>query len=173
MMKTKDIILDLRKNLRLSQDEFAAKLFVTRQAVSRWENGDTIPNTDTLKLIAETFNVSVDRLLGHPSGQCQSCGMVLGSDSDKGTEQDGSPSDEYCSFCYQQGSFTQNLTIEELVEHNLKHLDEWNKSAGLQLTKEEAKIQLMEFLPTLKRWKAYDLVEILPERNTPIHKEMA
>ena len=41
---------------------------ITRQAVSRWENGETIPNTDTLKLIAETFNVSVNYLLGHPTG---------------------------------------------------------------------------------------------------------
>lgn len=152
-MKTKDMILDLRKNLCLSQDEFATRLFVTRQAVSRWENADTIPNTDTLKLIAETFNVSVDHLLGYPSGLCQSCGMVLESDSHRGTEQDGSLSDEYCSFCYQKGGFTQDLTVEELIDHNLEHLDEWNKSAGLQLTKEEAVIRLMGFLPTLKRWK--------------------
>lgn len=38
-METKDMILNLRKDLGLSQDEFAEKLFVTRQAVSRWENG--------------------------------------------------------------------------------------------------------------------------------------
>lgn len=56
----------------------------------RWENGDTIPNIDTLKLIAETFEVSVDYLLGHTVGQCQSCGLVLEKDSDKGTECDGS-----------------------------------------------------------------------------------
>ena len=61
-METKDMILNLRKDLGLSQDEFAEKLFVTRQAVSRWENGETIPNIDTLKLIAETFHVSVDHL---------------------------------------------------------------------------------------------------------------
>ncbi len=60
-METKDAILELRKRLNMSQDEFAEKLFVTRQAVSRWENGDTIPNTDTLKLIAKTFNMSVDQ----------------------------------------------------------------------------------------------------------------
>lgn len=47
-MKTKDIILELRKKKGLSQDELAEKLCVTRQAVSRWENGDTIPNTETL-----------------------------------------------------------------------------------------------------------------------------
>ena len=51
-MKTKEAILQLRKSLGLSQEEFADKLFVTRQAVSRWENGETVPNSDTLQLIA-------------------------------------------------------------------------------------------------------------------------
>lgn len=48
-METKDIILELRKKRGLSQDELATKVMVTRQAVSRWENGETIPNTETLK----------------------------------------------------------------------------------------------------------------------------
>ena len=78
-METKNTILELRKHLDLSQNEFAEKLSVTRQAVSRWENGDTAPNIDTLKLIAETFDVSVDFLLGRAIWQCQSCGMLLGS----------------------------------------------------------------------------------------------
>ena len=43
--------------------------------------------------------------------------------------------------------------MEEMVELNLQDLAEWNKSVGLHLTKQEAKMQLMEFLPTLKRWK--------------------
>ncbi len=48
-MNTKDVILKLRTENGLSQDELAEKVFVTRQAVSRWENGDTVPNTETLK----------------------------------------------------------------------------------------------------------------------------
>lgn len=151
-MQTKDIILKLRKSLNLSQDGLAEKLSVTRQAVSRWENGDTIPSIDTLKLIAETFNVSVDHLLGCSAG-CQSCGMSLEQDSDKGTERDGSKSEEYCAFCYQHGDFTQDVSMEEMLEHNLKDLDAWNKANGLQIPENEARVQLMEFLPTLKRWK--------------------
>ncbi len=80
-METRDAILELRRSLNLTQDEFAEKLLVTRQAVSRWENGDTTPNIDTLKLIAKTFDVSVDYMLGDPAGQCQSCGMILEKDS--------------------------------------------------------------------------------------------
>lgn len=152
-METKDRILGLRKSLHLSQDDFASKLSVTRQAVSRWENGATIPNTDTLKLIAKTFDVTVDDLLGHPAGQCQSCGMILEKDSDRGTKRDGTKSNEYCAFCYQQGKFAQDITVEEMVELNLRDLDEWNEAASLHLSEEEAREQLMQFLPTLKRWQ--------------------
>ena len=41
-METKDVILELRTKKGLSQDELAEKVYVTRQAVSRWENGETI-----------------------------------------------------------------------------------------------------------------------------------
>ena len=41
IMDTKSILLELRKKNGLSQDELAEKVFVTRQAVSRWENGDS------------------------------------------------------------------------------------------------------------------------------------
>ena len=152
-METRDAILELRKSLNLSQDEFAEKISVTRQAVSRWENGETTPNIDTLKLLAKIFDVSVDYLLGQPAGQCQSCGMIMEKDSDKGTQSDGTKSEEYCTFCYRRGEFAQDITMEEMIEHNLKDLDEWNKDAGLHLTEQEAREQLMEFLPTLKRWK--------------------
>lgn len=63
-METKDIILKLRSDKGMSQDELAKKLFVTRQAVSRWENGDTVPNTETLKLLSKLFDVSINTLLG-------------------------------------------------------------------------------------------------------------
>ena len=48
-MNTKDILYHLRTERGLSQDELAAKIFVTRQAVSRWENGEAVPNTETVK----------------------------------------------------------------------------------------------------------------------------
>lgn len=54
-METKDVILELRTKKGLSQEELAEKILVTRQAVSRWENGETIPNTETLKLLSSFF----------------------------------------------------------------------------------------------------------------------
>ena len=65
-MDTKDIILDLRTKKGLSQEELADKVFVTRQAVSRWENGETIPNIETLKLLSKFFDISINTLLGSP-----------------------------------------------------------------------------------------------------------
>ena len=77
-MQTKDILLALRAQRGLSQDEVAEKVYVTRQAVSRWETGETTPNTDTLKRLATLFEVSIDTLLGEPRQViCHHCGMAL------------------------------------------------------------------------------------------------
>ena len=51
-MEPKDILLELRTQKGLTQEELAEKVYVTRQAVSRWENGDTVPNTETLKVLS-------------------------------------------------------------------------------------------------------------------------
>lgn len=58
-METKDVILGLRTKNGLSQDELAEKVFVTRQAVSRWETGETTPNIETLKQLSMLFDVSI------------------------------------------------------------------------------------------------------------------
>lgn len=77
-METKDIILEMRKKNNLTQDELAEKVLVTRQAVSKWESGDSVPNTETLKLLSKLFDVSINTLLGSPRKLiCQCCGMPL------------------------------------------------------------------------------------------------
>ena len=65
-METKDLIVELRTKKGLSQEALAEKIFVTRQAVSRWETGETVPNTETLKLLSKLFDVSINTLLGSP-----------------------------------------------------------------------------------------------------------
>ena len=88
-METKNIILKLRTERGMSQDELADKIMVTRQAVSRWENGDTVPNTDTLKLLSKEFDVSINTLLGEPRKLiCQCCGMPLTDDATISREPD-------------------------------------------------------------------------------------
>ena len=63
-METKDVIYELRTGKGLSQEELAEKVFVTRQAVSRWESGDTTPSVDKLKALAKLYGVSLDWLFG-------------------------------------------------------------------------------------------------------------
>ena len=52
-----------RKELGISQDELADKIFVSRQSISNWENNKTYPDIHTLLLLAETFGVSLDELI--------------------------------------------------------------------------------------------------------------
>ena len=88
-METKNIIHELRTKSGLSQDELAEKIHVTRQAVSRWETGETIPNTEALKLLSKFFDISINTLLGSPRKLvCQCCGMPL-DDSSISKEVDG------------------------------------------------------------------------------------
>jgi len=61
-MDMKDIIVDIRKEAGITQEEMACKLHVTRQAVSRWETGETAPGIDMVKLICLTFDVPLERL---------------------------------------------------------------------------------------------------------------
>ena len=105
-MQTKDIIFELRTKKGLSQEELAEKIYVTRQAVSRWETGETIPNTETLKLLSKFFEVSINTLLGSPQKLvCQCCGMSL-EDCDISKEIDGFFNEEYCKWCYADGDYT-------------------------------------------------------------------
>ena len=104
-METKDVIVQLRTARGLSQDALAEQVFVTRQAVSRWENGETVPSTDTLKLLSKLFDVSINTLLGSPRRLvCQCCGMPL-EDSILSKEPDGSFNEDYCKWCYADGQF--------------------------------------------------------------------
>ena len=105
-MSEKNIFCELRTMRGLSQDEVAEKVFVTRQAVSRWENGETTPNTETLKLLSRLYDVSINTLLGSPRQMvCHCCGMSL-DDATTSKEIDGSFNEEYCKWCYSQGEFS-------------------------------------------------------------------
>ena len=120
-MNTKDVLHELRIRSGLSQDELAEKVFVTRQAVSRWENGETVPNTETLKLLSALFNVSINTLLGSPrSLVCQCCGMPL-EDPILGRNRDGSLNEEYCRWCYADGMYTYS-DMDELIEVCVPHM---------------------------------------------------
>ena len=74
-MEIQGILKNLREKNNLTQEQLAERVQVTRQAVSRWETGETQPNTDTLKLLSQVFDVSINTLLGSPRQLvCQCCG---------------------------------------------------------------------------------------------------
>ena len=114
-MDTKEVLYELRMRKGLSQSELADKVFVTRQAVSRWEKGETVPNTETLKLLSNLFNVSINTLLGSPKKLiCQCCGMPL-EDSSISKELNGEFNEEYCKWCYTDGKFVYS-SMSELLQ---------------------------------------------------------
>jgi len=84
---------------------------------------------------------------------CQSCGMPLTSDSDCGTNADGSINHDYCRYCYQEGKFLQDCTMDEMIEHCAQFIDEVNKQMPQPMTKEEYKQMMRDFFPMLKRWR--------------------
>ena len=147
-METKDVLLELRTKNGMSQDELAEKAFVTRQAVSRWENGETVPNTETLKILSKIFNVSINTLLGAPRQLiCQCCGMPL-EDAIISKERDGSLNEEYCQWCYADGTYMYS-DMDDLINVCVKNMVNEN------CTEEQARAYLKETLPKLNYWKKY------------------
>ena len=148
-MSTQEVIYDLRTKNGLSQDELAEKVFVTRQAVSRWENGETVPNTETLKLLSRLFHVSINTLLGSPQKLvCQCCGMPL-EDSIISREKDGTLNEDYCQWCYADGTYTYS-NMDDLIEVCIPHMKSENFS------EEQARAYLKQMLPRLDYWKRYE-----------------
>ena len=145
-METKDIILELRTKNGLSQDELAGKIHVTRQAVSRWENGETAPNTETLKLLSKLFDVSINTLLGSPRKLiCQCCGMPL-DDTLISKENDGTFNEDYCKWCYADGQFVYT-SLEELTDFLVGHMSNENWPP------EQARAFFEAQLPKLNHWQ--------------------
>ena len=147
-METKDILFELRTKKGLSQDALAEKIFVTRQAVSRWENGETVPNTDTLKLLSKLYDVSINTLLGSPMQLiCQCCGMPL-EDSNTSKEKDGFFNEQYCKWCYADGEYMYS-DMDDLIEVCVKNM------VNERYSEADVRKYLQETLPKLDYWKRY------------------
>ncbi|MBP5366974.1 MAG: helix-turn-helix domain-containing protein [Bacteroidales bacterium] len=119
-MEVKEILRNLREKNNLTQEQMAERVNVSRQAISRWENGETQPNTDMLKTLSKEFNVSINTLLGSPQTLiCQCCGMPLTDDSLISHEPDGAFNEDYCKWCYVDGKFaysSKDLLLDFLVK---------------------------------------------------------
>lgn len=147
-MEIKDILRNLREKKGLTQDQLAERVMVTRQAVSRWENGETQPGTDTLKLLSGEFDVSINTLLGSPRQLvCQCCGMPLNEDSMISKEADGSFNEDYCKWCYNDGRFAYD-SKDSLLDFLISHMPNPEN-----LPDDQRRMQYDGYLSQLKHWK--------------------
>lgn len=83
---------------------------------------------------------------------CQSCGMPMQTADQFGTNADGSLNQEYCCYCYKDGAYVQDCTMDEMINHCIKYLDEFNGACSTGYTKEEAIAEMRKHFPKLKRW---------------------
>ena len=100
---------------------------------------------------------------------CQSCGMPLTNEL-LGTNADGTKNQDYCIYCYKEGAFTGDFTMEEMVEFCSQYVDEFNKNTGQSLNREEYKDVLRQFYPSLKRWNLP--ADQLPHATSPIKQQL-
>jgi len=149
-MAINEVLTTLRQEKNMTQQELAAKLFVTRQAVSRWENGETTPSIDMAKLIANVLDVPIMRVLDLPQEpSCQCCGTPFSvPNMPKGTDADGTENPNYCKWCYDEGEFA-SATMDDVIEKSAPYL---MQATGVSL--DEAVSFMGALLPSLKRWKS-------------------
>lgn len=80
---------------------------------------------------------------------CQSCAMPLEKAEDHGTSADGTLNDDYCHYCFGNGAFLQEQTMEEAIESCIPFV----LNGQPYHTKQEARSEMQRYYPTLKRWK--------------------
>ena len=147
-METKEILKTLREKKGLTQEQLADQVLVSRQAVSRWETGETQPNTDTLKLLSKTLDASINTLLGSPRQLvCQCCGMPLYEDDVISREPDGDFNEEYCKWCYTDGNFSYQSKAD-LIDFLIAHMPNPEESA-----EQDRRSQYDQALSQLNHWK--------------------
>ncbi|MDR1877934.1 MAG: zinc ribbon domain-containing protein, partial [Bacteroidales bacterium] len=73
---------------------------------------------------------------------CQSCGMPLTDSALLGTNKDQTVNEDYCVYCYKDGAFTQDMTMDEMIIHCAQFVEEFNADSTEKLTKEEAIAQM-------------------------------
>ncbi len=79
---------------------------------------------------------------------CQSCGMPLTDPTLLGSEQDSTPSPHYCTYCYKDGAFTGDMTMEQMIDFCAPIMAKSHPG----MTEEAAKAQMKQFFPKLLRW---------------------
>lgn len=83
---------------------------------------------------------------------CQSCGMPMTAPEHFGTEADGTPNNDYCAYCYKEGVFTQECSMEEMIQHCAQFHEEFrHEDLGAPTPARRPLPGMREFFPHLKR----------------------
>ncbi len=123
-----------RKNIKISVN------YLTQE-------GETVPNIETLKLLSRIFDVSINTILGSPRKLvCQCCGMPL-DDSSISRETDGAFNEEYCKWCFVDGNFVYT-NMDDLINFCVEHMSNEN------WPQEQVRAYMEEMLPKLNYWKS-------------------
>jgi len=80
---------------------------------------------------------------------CQSCAMPLGKPEEFGTNADGGRNEDYCCYCFANGAFTGECTMDEMIETCIPFCLE----AGVYKDADEARADMAAVFPAMKRWK--------------------
>ncbi len=98
-------------------------------------------------LISITLLLSENSKIMETQIFCQSCGMPVNDTKLHGTTKDGSLTDKFCTYCYQKGEFTQDVSLEEMIKICVPHM------VDSGMPENEARKLLESSLPNLSRWK--------------------
>lgn len=80
---------------------------------------------------------------------CQSCAMPISDDELFGTNADGSINKDYCKYCFEDGKFTSDMSMEEMMNFCIEKMTEVHP----EIDKDEASAMMHEVFPKLKRWQ--------------------
>ena len=117
--------------------------------------GFVVTGTDTYVIDGEEWSGKEMELVLNMNKEqrfCQSCGMPLTEDV-LGTNADGSKNEDYCMYCYKDGKFLQDCTMEEMIEHCAQFVGAVNEGLEKPITKEEYIGMMKTYFPQLKRWR--------------------
>lgn len=148
-METKDVILQLRTQKGLSQDELAERILVTRAGgIPLGKRRDRAQHRNA-EAPTKEFDVSINTLLGTPRQLvCQCCGHAVGGCHHQ-PQQGWLPQRGLLQMCYADGAYTYN-SMDDLIDACVRHM------TNEHFTEEQARAYMRDLLPTLDYWKRYD-----------------
>lgn len=105
--------------------------------------------TSSCPVLGDTMEKTSERMGSNMENMqfCQSCSMPL-DQQNRGTNKDGSISEDYCAYCYKEGEFTGDMTMEQMIDFCAPMMAKHNPNT----TEQQAREQMMKFFPQLKRW---------------------